>query len=84
MTREIYPLHNGQSREVSRSSTWAAVGLSSVAEYIKARGVTLPEWVLGWRNYSQQKKREVYDKECCHELNFFISRADPKFFKDVV
>ena len=62
MTREIYPVHSGGAREVSRSSTWAAVGLSEMVQYVKARRVTLPDWLLSWKGYSAQKKREVYDK----------------------
>lgn len=46
--------------------------------------MSLPEWILSWRSYSLEKKLEVYDKEICHELNFFIYRNDPKFFNEVV
>ena len=47
-------------------------------------GLTLPEWITSWRSYSPEKKLSVYDKEICHELNFFIYRNDPEFFNAVV
>jgi hypothetical protein len=62
MSREIYQVHRGEEREISRSSTWTTVGLSNVVEYAKIQGITLPEWLTSWQNYSQQKKLEVYDK----------------------
>jgi hypothetical protein len=51
-----------------------------VVEYAKIQGVTLPDWLTAWRNYSPEKKLETSDKEVCHELNFFIYRNDPSFF----
>lgn len=81
MSREIYQIRAGEQKEISRSSTWTTVALSNIVEYAKIQGVSLPEWITGWRNYSAEKKLEVYDKETCHELNFFLYRNDPKFFE---
>ena len=31
-----------------------------------------------------EKKKVLFDKECCHELNTFIKFKDPSFFKAIV
>lgn len=66
MSREIYHVHSGEQKAISRSSTWTTVALSNVVDYAKIQGITLPEWLTAWRNYSDDKKLEVYDKEICH------------------
>ncbi len=42
------------------------------------------EFILGWPDYDIEKKRELYSKHACHELNFFLIKKDPEFFQDVV
>ncbi len=41
-------------------------------------------FVTDWASLSEEEKREKYSKYSCHELNFFIFRRDPDFFKTVV
>ena len=41
-------------------------------------------FVLRWLTMSDDEKRELYSKYACHELNFFISRKDPDFFRSSV
>jgi len=41
-------------------------------------------FVLNWPNLKPEEKRKQYTKYACHELNFFLFRKDPEFFKTVV
>ena len=41
-------------------------------------------FILEWPKLSEKEKREKYSKYACHELNFFLYKKDPEFFKRVV
>ena len=41
-------------------------------------------FVLTWPKLKDAEKREKYSKYACHELNFFLYRRDPAFFREVV
>src|SRR6185436_20432618 len=41
-------------------------------------------WLLEWPAFDDAKKRQLYSKYACHELHFFLSRKDPKFFVAVI
>jgi hypothetical protein len=41
-------------------------------------------FLLDWPSKTDAQNRELYSKYACHELNFFLSKKDPKFFADVV
>ncbi|MBU51149.1 MAG: hypothetical protein CL920_20875 [Deltaproteobacteria bacterium] len=41
-------------------------------------------FLLKWPTYKAAKKRELYSKYACHELNFFLYKKDPAFFKAVI
>jgi len=41
-------------------------------------------FVLGWPKLTDDEKRAKYSKYACHELNFFLYRRDPGFFRGVV
>jgi hypothetical protein len=41
-------------------------------------------FVLQWPRLADAEKHELYSRHACHELNFFLSRKDPRFFADVV
>jgi hypothetical protein len=41
-------------------------------------------FVLRWPTLKEAEKRELYSKYACHELHYFLSRKDPKFFNEVV
>ncbi|MDP6507244.1 MAG: hypothetical protein QF886_26690, partial [Planctomycetota bacterium] len=47
---------------------------------------TLQEFVFinNWPGLKPEEKQEKYSKYACHELNFFIYRKDPEFFKKVI
>jgi hypothetical protein len=51
-----------------------------------AGNATLEEFafIAGWPDLPAAEKRTLYSKHACHELNFFLSRKDPEFFKAVV
>ncbi len=38
-------------------------------------------FILGWNTLEEEEKQTLYSKYACHELAFFISRKDPKFFE---
>ncbi|QDU58972.1 hypothetical protein [Aeoliella mucimassa] len=41
-------------------------------------------FVLKWDSLTTEQQRAKYSKYASHELNFFLSRKDPEFFKQVV
>lgn len=41
-------------------------------------------FILDWPNLEAKKKQELYSKYASHELNFFLFKKDPEFFKTVV
>jgi hypothetical protein len=41
-------------------------------------------FVLNWPTLKPEEKRQQYSKYACHELNFFLARKDPEFFRTVV
>ncbi len=47
---------------------------------------TLTEFgfILTWPDLADDQKREFYSRHACHELNFFLARKDPAFFKAVI
>ena len=47
---------------------------------------TLAEFafITNWPKLAPEKKRELYSKYACHELNFFLARKDAAFFDAVV
>ena len=40
--------------------------------------------LANWPGLDDAAKRDKYSKYACHELNFFLSRKDPEFFKTTV
>lgn len=42
------------------------------------------DFLRTWPSFDEAKKRELYSRHACHELNFFLSRKDPAFFESVV
>ncbi len=42
------------------------------------------EFVLTWDQQDDKKKRTLYSKHACHELNFFLQKKDAPFFAEVV
>ncbi len=41
-------------------------------------------FILDWPKLKPEEKRALYSKYACHELNFFLSRKDPEFFKAAI
>ncbi len=41
-------------------------------------------FALTWPKLKPEEKRTLYSKYACHELNFFLAKKDPAFFRDVV
>ncbi len=41
-------------------------------------------FVLGWHKLKDEEKRTLYSKYACHELAFFISQKDTKFFNTAI
>ena len=39
-------------------------------------------FVLNWPKLKPEEKRALYSKYACHELNFFLAKKDPEFFRD--
>jgi hypothetical protein len=69
MSREIDRLTAGQRRAVSRDSQYRTVGLAEIFEFASTKKVKLYSWsshLLGWHCLDEGRKREIYDKDCCH------------------
>lgn len=77
MSREVYRLQKGESLKVKRNSLWTAVSSSNVAGYSAIKGFKLWDWVLQWPTYTAEKKQQVYDEYCSHELNVYLRNKDP-------
>ncbi len=41
-------------------------------------------WILQWPKLTDAEKRARYSEFACHELNYFLSRKDPRFFAEVI
>lgn len=41
-------------------------------------------FLMNWPGMTQAEKREKYSQYACHELNFFLYKKDPAFFKQAV
>jgi hypothetical protein len=41
-------------------------------------------FILNWPNLPRDEKTKLYSKYACHELNVFLARKDPAFFKEVI
>ncbi len=41
-------------------------------------------FITTWPDLKPERKSELYSKYSCHELNFFLYKKDPEFFKAVV
>ncbi len=42
------------------------------------------KFVPDWPEFDDEKRLELYTKHACHELNFFLMKKDPEFFRAVV
>ncbi len=42
------------------------------------------DFILKWPEMDEKEKQEKYAEFACHELNFFLYKKDPAFFKDVI
>jgi len=41
-------------------------------------------FVIDWPNLSPEEKQAKYSKYACHELNVFLFKKDPKFFRTII
>lgn len=72
---------------MNRDSQWRTVSLADIFEFAGTKRVKLFDWsnyLLNWHTYDQARKIEIYDKECCHELNTFLRFKDRPFFDKIV
>ena len=84
MSREVKSLNDKDTVKVGRDSIWCGVSLSNIINFALIKGHSLEDWVSNWLSYSSEKKRAVYDKGICHELNCYIYSHDKDFFNEVV
>lgn len=84
MSRQIYKLQKGESLTVKRTSMWSAVSSTNVAVYSAIKNAKVWDWVLDWPTYIPEKKQQVYDENCCHELNVYLRYKDSEFFERIV
>lgn len=61
---------------------WAA--LSGVHEGGDSEKFAEFAFLLEWPRLDEARKRELFSKNACHELAFFLSRRDPEFFASTV
>lgn len=53
-------------------------GLSQSPDLVKF------EFILNWNTTELEEKQKLYSQFACHELNFFLLKKDPTFYKQVV
>ena len=41
-------------------------------------------FIANWNRLSEDEQMSKFDEFTCHELNFFLYKKDPQFFKEVV
>lgn len=71
------------------TATWQSVGNLGAAHSLLfnlSGNATLAEfaWILERPDLPAEKQAELYSKYASHELNFFLARKAPEFFKSVV
>ena len=75
-------------RDLSTAQLEVFENLSSAYSYLLAvrEDATLRqfEFILNWPNLKEEEKRARYSQFACHELNFFLWKKDPRFFREVV
>ena len=84
MSREVKSVNDKETVKVGRDSIWCGVSLSNIINFAMIKGYTLEDWVSNWLTYSHEKKKDVFDKKICHELNCYIYSHDKEFFNEVV
>jgi hypothetical protein len=84
-------LKKGERLEITDLSTAQLEvfeNLSSAYSYLLAvrEDATLRqfEFILNWPNLKEEEKRLKYSQFACHELNFFLWKKDPRFFREVI
>lgn len=88
-TRQVDVLENGDTftiEDILSSKFQHYDDLGDVFRLLNTVNSTLGEFefVLGWPEYDQEKKLDLYSKYACHELNFFLLKKDREFFDEVV
>lgn len=83
-TGEVLEVADAMSEELEIYDT-----LSSVHALLTTLSQGNPDlakfaWILQWPQLTEAQRRTRYSDHACHELNFFLSRKDPKFFAEVV
>ncbi|MCB1061421.1 MAG: hypothetical protein KDN20_00710 [Verrucomicrobiae bacterium] len=83
---EVLVLPDVRSSELETYDTLAGVwtALSGVHDGTDQAKLAEFAFLLDWPEMAMEKKRELYSKFACHELNFFLSRRDPEFFASTV
>lgn len=75
-------------RDLSTAHLEVFENLSSAYSYLLAvrEDATLRqfEFILNWPNLKEEQKRLKYSQFACHELNFFLWKKDPRFFREVI
>lgn len=69
-----------------RSKAYATIG--EVFELFQSLGADGKfgefSFVTKWNTFNEEKKNALYGDHACHELDFFLFRHDPEFFKKTV
>lgn len=89
--KRVVPVRAGDRLTIERASsatfeTYADIG-SVYRLYLTLSGnATLAEFafVADWPSHTAEKKRSLYSRYACHELNLFLWRKDPEFFAAIV
>jgi hypothetical protein len=87
----IHPLKEKESFEVPDITTtefevYDTLGTAFNLYETLSKNDTLREFsfIADWPKLAVEKKRELYSKYACHELNFFLFQKDRPFFKEAV
>ena len=89
--KQTAALNQGDRLKLVNSTITRFQGYASLADVFHllsslSGDKTLPKFafILGWPELDADEKCNRYGEFACHELNFFLQRKDPAFFKSVV
>jgi hypothetical protein len=89
--KQITLVRKDEKLTIGDSNPGAVEFYASLAKAYKLYSTLHPDptlaefsFITQWNTFDPAKKQELYSKYTCHELNYFLYRKDPDFFKLVV
>ncbi len=91
LQKSIAVIHKGETVRIRKSSENRVQQFQTIGDiYNSMRSLSGNQelsnfaFLTGWPDLKETEKQKLYSEHACHELNFFLSRKDPKFFQEIV